>query len=223
MYIQLQPLADFIFSEIIDEAKTALLKNCYVFDRSNRNLGDEFDSLFVDRLPHYAQNYKIKDIYERKSKAGVFEKQYLAYEKEDSDQPLVVLLGGVGCGKSTFLNRFFRVVLGERETLFWFYLDFRLASFSEEQLEGFIYGQVLQQFREKYLQRLSIILDEIGFSIDEQNQLQTITRLLALLKHLGFSLALVIDNVDQHDFSFQEKIFMFSNHLCNELKVITIM
>lgn len=223
LYQQLRPIADFVFSELIDAAKTDILKECYVFERSNRNLGDELDTLLIDRLPHYTANYKIKDIFEREARAGVFERQYYDFQKTDIDLPLVVLLGGVGSGKSTFLHRFFKVVLKNKESLLWFYLDFRASSFDVNQIDDFIYSQILNQFQLKYFNEIKDILEKVGFNPSIGDKRDHIKKLFTLLKYLKFSIAIVIDNVDQHDFKFQENLFIFSNHLCKEIKVITIL
>ena len=62
-----------------------------------------------------------------------------------------MLLGGIGSGKTTYLNRFFRYV--EKHFLdkygLWYYVDL-LAPPAEDQLEVFVKTNILNQLREKY-------------------------------------------------------------------------
>ncbi|MBN1214314.1 MAG: hypothetical protein JXA99_02620 [Candidatus Lokiarchaeota archaeon] len=222
LYTFLQPIADFVFSELLDEAKSKVLKECYVYDRSNRNLGNELDDLFIDKLPYFASNLKIKDIYEREAKAGVFQKEYQLLEKSSKEIPLVVLLGGIGSGKSTFIHRFFKIVLQDKESLLWFYLDFRTSSFDEGKIEDFFYSSIIEQFNDVYKTKINEILIEVGFNFDQSNKIEFVKRLFSLLKRMKFSITVIIDNVDQHEYAFQEKLFIFSHHVCKLLKVITI-
>lgn len=222
LYTYVQPIADFVFSELIDEARTEVLKKCYVYDRSNKELGDELEDYFIDKLPHFAERYKIKDIFERQHKAGVFQKEYLIKIADKAKGSIVVLVGGIGCGKSTFLHRFFKHVLNDRENLIWFYTDFRNVTLKEDLLEDFICHEIEQQWTSKYAEKLQLTLDEFGFAVSKDDLKHYFAKLFNLLRKLGFSVTLVIDNVDQHDVQFQEKIFLVSSHLTAEFKTVTI-
>lgn len=76
IYTYLADIVEFVFTEMLDDAKTKVLRKCYVFDRSNQSLGDDLDNLLVDKMPYFAENYKIQDIIESKTKAGIFEKTF---------------------------------------------------------------------------------------------------------------------------------------------------
>jgi len=220
LYTYLRPICDFVFTELLDEAKSKVLNECYVFERSNRNLGSNLDEMFIDKLPFFSENLAIKDIYEKEKRAGVFEKEF---NKKLEDASLLLLLGGVGSGKSTFLHRFFKIVQSKKENLFWFYFDFRDSPFEESKIEEYIINSIYRQFKEKYEPRVIEILSEIGFDIDQKDKNKYIYHLFNLLKRIGISIVLIIDNVDQHDYNFQEKLFIFSNYISKELKVLTIL
>ena len=108
LYIYVQPLCDFIFSELLDEARTDVLKECYVNDKSIKPLTEEIERFFNDKLPHFAQKYKISQIEEDTKSAGQFEKDFKKKIFDKLNGSMMVLLGGVGSGKSTFIHRFFR-------------------------------------------------------------------------------------------------------------------
>lgn len=115
LYIYVQPFCEFIFSELLDEARTEVLKECYVHDKSTKPLTDDIERYFTDKLPHFTQKYKISQIEEDVSSAGQFEKDFKKKIYDKSSGSMMVLLGGIGSGKSTFIHRFFKVVVAGRE------------------------------------------------------------------------------------------------------------
>jgi hypothetical protein len=223
IYTYLADIVDFVFTEIIDNTKIKILRKCYVFDRSNQSLGKDLDNFFIDKLPYFAENYKINDIIESEKKAGIFERTIRQMRKDEQEFPLVVLLGGIGSGKSTFIHRFFKIVLENRESLFWFYLDFRNSSYNPEQVEKFVYDQIIEQFENNYKNKIVDKLVEIGFSPNESNSFEYLKVLFSVLKLMRITPTIVVDNVDQHEFAFQEKLFIFANYLCKTLNVLTIL
>jgi energy-coupling factor transporter ATP-binding protein EcfA2 len=220
LYTYLRPICDFVFTELLDEAKTRVLNECYVFERSNRNLGENFDELFIDKLPYFASNYSIIDIYEREKKAGAFEKEFNRNIEEAS---LILLLGGVGSGKSTFLHRFFKIVQSNKETLFWFYFDFRESPFEENKIEDYIFNSLYKQYKQLYEEKVKDILADIGFNQNSEDKPKYIFHLFNLFKRIGINIVLIIDNVDQHEYNFQQKLFIYSNHISKELGVLTLL
>jgi len=222
LYTYIQPIADLIFSELIDEKRAEVLKECYVFERSNRLLGDEITGYFKDKLPYFAEKYKIKDIFERDKRAGVFEKEFAEKKHITTHGSTLILVGGIGSGKSTFLHRFFKVVLANHENLLWFYVDFRTASLNESELESYVINRIIEQWYEKYAVKLTSNLEELGFAAAPTEK-QFLAKLFNILHVLKFEITIILDNLDQHDLSFQEKIFMVSSNLTETLKTVTIL
>lgn len=222
LYTYIQPISDFVFSELLDEARTEVLKKCYVFDRVNTQLGEELEGYFVDKLPHFMMRYRIKDIVEREAKAGSFQKEYAKIISGEQSGSLIVLLGGIGCGKSTFLHRFFKIILSERENLLWFNLDFRIAPPKEVEIEDFILDEMFRQWKSEHEKNLGPVLEEVGFNVSSDDLKDYFSKLFKLLHHLKFSITLIIDNVDQHEMIFQEKLFLVANHLTSILNTVTI-
>jgi GTPase SAR1 family protein len=224
LYTYIRPLSEIVFSELLDEKLTMVLKECYVFDKSNSMLGTqtELENFFIDHLPHFANRYKVKDIIERDHKAGAFQKTYLNKIQDPGKGCTLVILGGIGCGKSTFIHRFFKIILAENENLLWFYIDFRDVSINEVELESHILQEMIKQWDTKYKDKLESLLIDTGFSITSDTPKTYFEKLFNLLRRLGFSITLIIDNLDQHDVNFQEKIFILASHLTNVLKTVTI-
>lgn len=229
LYSYLRPISDFVFSELLDEARAEVLKQCYVYGRSSNPLTKEMEDYFVDRLPYFADKYKIKEIIERELKAGAFEKEYIerSFAENSSGDikggSLLLLLGGIGAGKSTFLLRFFRLVLHEHESMLWFYLDFKYAAPNEKEIETFILEKMHDEWERKYSHDLKPLLEKYGFSINSVDKKAYFQKLFNLLHLLKFSITIIVDNVDRHNVAFQEKIFLSSQHLTDFLKTITIL
>lgn len=222
LYIYLQPYCDFVFSELLDEKRTDVLKECYVHDRSSTPLTKEIECFFEDKLPFFVKNYGVEDIVEDKLKSNKFQHQYLNKTDEKGKGDLMVLLGGIGSGKSTFLHRFFRVVIAGKENHLWFYVDFRDAPLEEVEIENFIVEKILETWDSNYYPKYSKILKDISFRAERDNKKEYVQKIFALSTYLRFSTTVVIDNVDQHDFHFQEKIFLATSHFKDYLKTLTI-
>jgi predicted type IV restriction endonuclease len=222
LYIFVQPLCDFIFSELLDEARTEVLKECYVHDKSTKPLTDEIEKYFVDKLPHFSQKYKISQIEEDVTGAGQFEKDF---KKKifDKNGSLMVLLGGIGSGKSTFIHRFFKVIIAEKENHLWFYIDFRNASLNPDQVEEYILEKMYEVWCAKYKDKLSKLLSEISFQCDDSDRMIFFSKLFGLAQYLPISTTVIIDNIDQHEVGFQEKIFLTAHHLKDALKTVVIL
>lgn len=222
LYIYIRPICDIVFSELLDEARTEVLKECYVFDGSSVPLSEEIESYYTDKLPYFAEKYKISQIYQTQVKAGTFQKSFMIKSYDKSVGSLIVLLGGVGVGKSTFIHRFFKIILADRENLLWFYIDFRGAPLREMEIEDFIFNKMNEVWELNYYTKLREILDDVGFNYDKSNLKEFFKRLFNLLSRLKFALTIIIDNVDQHNRNLQEKIFLCSSHVTDILKTVTI-
>lgn len=222
LYTYIQPISELVFSELLDEKRTEILKQCYVFGRTNNPLATDLENYFIDKLPNFLQKYKVRDIMENQTKAGAFQKEYLNKSYSNSDGSIIVLLGGIGSGKSTFLHRFFKIVLSDRENLIWFYIDFRNSPTDTEEIEGFILEKMVVEWESKYEAQIKPLLEMYGFSENKSDVKHYFTKLFCFLQNLKFSITLIIDNVDQHDRFYQEKIFKDANHLKDTLKTVTI-
>lgn len=222
LHTYIQPISDYVFSELLDEKRTEVLKECYVYGRSNNPLTKDLKNFFVDKSPYFSQNYKIKDIIESDNDAGSFKKEFLRKGYDKTNGALIVLLGGIGSGKSTFIHRFFKIVLAEYENHIWFYTDFRTSSIDIKEIDRYILEKMLEEWEIKYENTFSGFLRNVGFSVKKNDLKDFFSKLISLLHSAKFTITLVIDNVDQHDKNFQENIFIEANHLTDLYKIVTI-
>ncbi len=185
---------------------------------------------FSDETPLLCNETDIKKIVQKQKTSGVFQKDFVKdIEKlgaEYGEPILLLLLGGVGSGKTTFIHRFFNVVLeNKKQNKLWFYVDWRNGPTNVNEIRPYILNCIITQLEQKY-EPLKLKLNK-EFNIDElSSDLDCIKRIFAILRAMGYVLSLVVDNVDQHKSSsqtFHENVFIETNSLTNELKVITIM
>ena len=113
-------------------------------------------------------------------------------------------------------------VMSSHETLLWFYIDFRNASVDENEIERYVFQRILGSWVDKYEARFSSLLEEVGFSETHQDEKLYVIKLLNLLRYLKFSVSIIIDNVDQHDTVYQEKLFILANHITSVLRTVTV-
>lgn len=225
---RLMPIIKYIFTDITDDSQIDVLRNCYVpqkqlLDASN-NLKQSFD-----RLPHYSKQYGISWFKETAAESGAFQ---LSFErctqflkKESPLGSIIMLLGGIGAGKTTFVHHFFKITMADRTDILWFYVDFKISPPELERIEEFIYNKILENFNERYKQKLESYLTSVGLKSISANE-DSLLQLFTMLRYKEFTVAVVLDNVDQHSYTspkYQERVFELTQHLADKFKTITLL
>ncbi len=220
LYPYIKPISDFVFSELIDNRKAEVLKECYIHERATKDLCNELDELFIDRVPQFSEQYSVHEIKDSKDDAGSFAKKINEVSFRSPTGDILVLLGGVGAGKSTFLYRYFRLLLPTTSKAIYFFTDFRTASIEISNIDSFIFETVKQTWIEQYSHSYqnTINIDSVS-TIPIKDQ---VINLISQLKAINKSLVLVIDNVDQHTREYQESLFMIANNIKESLNIIVI-
>jgi hypothetical protein len=225
----LDPFIHYIFEEITDDSKIDVLKNCYIFNKSFETTDEHIRGVFADRIPLHSDDLKIENFIEGEETAGMFQVNFYKctefLNQREPEGSVVILLGGVGSGKTTFLHRFFKIVLYPEEKVLWFYVDFRTAPTNLADIRDFLIGRIVEHYEENYSERLRDQLERLGLYKTEKT-LEWLTKLFAILKVLKYTLSIVIDNVDQHYQLYpemQQKVFVETQHLTDALKTITIL
>ncbi|MCJ7632923.1 hypothetical protein MUP77_11100, partial [Candidatus Bathyarchaeota archaeon] len=127
---RLNPIIQYIFKDITDDSQVEVLEKCYVRQKQMASTDRILKSSF-DKLPYYAKHYDIGWFKESALESGEFQ---LSFEKcckflreEAPAGSLIMLLGGVGSGKTTFVHHFFKIVMHDQEDILWFYVDFGVS------------------------------------------------------------------------------------------------
>ena len=221
------PFVDYIFSEITDPSQLDILEKCYVYEKAYGSADAEIKNYFIDRMPYYSEEHNIKFFTEEDKDAGVFkidfDKCVNFVKSQTAKGSQILLLGGIGAGKTTFLHRFFETILKGKRNFFWFYVDFRKAPREESRIEEYIYQKIINQFEEEISKEVKDKLDKFSFSFDKTNPKKYVSSLFAILRCLGYSISLVVDNVDQYKAELQESVFLLTEHITDELQLVTIL
>lgn len=231
LYRYFTPIIDCAFQEITHPEKLDMLKQCYVYEEEFGELDKSLKKEFELKMPILYDEHELRKIVQGKKTSGVFQRDFLSnIEKlaEDYGEPiLLLLLGSIGSGKTTFIHRFFNIVLTEeeKETKLWFYIDWREGPTDISEIRPYILTRIIDEFYNKHARIATRLKNE--FSLDDFSpNMNDVKRLFAILKAMGFVLSLVVDNVDQHKSSsptFHENVFIETNRLTKELRIITIM
>jgi hypothetical protein len=119
LYRYITPIIEYAFQEITEPEKLDMLRECYVYDQEF----DEVDKLLKNEFslnnPLISPSADMKKIVQSKNDSGVFQKDFKKdigkLDKDFSEPMLLLLLGTVGSGKTTFIHRFFNTVITEKE------------------------------------------------------------------------------------------------------------
>jgi len=137
----------------------------------------------------------------------------------------MLLMGGIGSGKTTFIHHFFKFVIKRPSKTLWFYTDFLNAAPDPNLIESYIFSSIKEEYDQKYKGKLEDELKSVGIEKISPN-LESIMVLFSMLILKGYTISLVLDNVDQHSYispEYQERALLIAKHLTEKLKTITIL
>lgn len=223
---RLTAIIPYIFKDITNDSQIDVLKKCYVRQKQIRNTDRVIRSSF-DKLPYYSKHYDINWFRETETEAGEFQ---LSFEKcseflrkEGGLGSVIMLLGGVGSGKTTFIHHYFKVVMSDRKDILWFYVDFGVSPPDIAEIESFIFDSIAHDYQERYKKKLEDSLKSVGISSVTANG-ESLLAFFSMLRYQSYTVAIVLDNVDQHSYTtpkYQERVFEYAQHFANKFKTIT--
>jgi KaiC/GvpD/RAD55 family RecA-like ATPase len=224
----INPIIKYIFNNLTDDSQLDILKKCYVRQKQLADTGTIIRSSF-DRLPHYAKKFDINWFKETETESGEFQ---ISFEKcgeflrtQTPMGSIIMLLGGIGSGKTTFVHHFFKVVMADREDILWFYVDFGTSPPELEKIEQFIYDSIVQHYQTQYKTKLGDYLKSVGLSDIKPNG-ESLIVFFTMLRYKGYTISIVLDNVDQHSYTsplYQERVFELAQNLTQKFKTITLL
>jgi KaiC/GvpD/RAD55 family RecA-like ATPase len=228
LYEYMNDIIKFAFKDIIDNDRIEMLRRCYVSEREFTEPTRSIKNHFTRDLE---SNFNIKRVVESSDSAGVFQAEFNYYSEVIKSKPpapvVFLLLGKIGSGKTTFIFRFFNIVLTEEERsrVKWFYVNIKDAPKDEKYLRQYLLESIFRNFERTYKELLTHVKSQLKME-NLTASVEDLSRLFLVLRYEGFTPSLVIDNVDQHTLevpSFHEKVFLEANNLTKELRTITIM
>lgn len=151
LHAQLSPFIEGVFRDIGIEGQIEILENCYVYFKHLQINDQDLGLIIEDSIPKFLIVDGGMDINTGVKDSGIFGKTVEAI-KEQGKEKILLLLGGIGAGKTTFLNRFFKYANKDfiDQNTFWFYIHFLGAPPNKDHIENFINEKILEQLRERY-------------------------------------------------------------------------
>ncbi len=142
LYNRLDPIMKKFFGTF-KENNNEFLEHCYIHDREYENVSDGVRQILKDSLSPYFSHFGVSDFVDDQ-KGGEFGKKIdKSSKKMDSD--VIVLFGGKGVGKSTFLKKllFYTPPKYLSDNSIVIYIDLLDTSESKESIEHEIWSQVI--------------------------------------------------------------------------------
>ncbi|MBM4033985.1 MAG: ATP-binding protein [Planctomycetes bacterium] len=139
------PLLRHIFADVSREDSPDVLWNCYVLPGETKLREEQFEALLLDRPPAFVRNVvtvSSRNAFER------FQADLQECLTIDNKPHTVLIVGGIGVGKTMFLRRFFNLTRDLREGMQQtcaFYVDFRTPGLDPEKLPELIYRRIREQ------------------------------------------------------------------------------
>src|SRR5262249_45693858 len=78
---------------------------CYVKNREYNVSRANVTQVIEDSLSPYFRNYNVRDFFAEDSDGGTFGHRISSSARDRRTRDVIVLFGGKGCGKSTFMSR----------------------------------------------------------------------------------------------------------------------
>jgi GTPase SAR1 family protein len=184
---KLLPIIDKIFNEIGNtndlELDKDLLEDCYVPTIDIHKYSDDLKGLFIDLPPTF--DSKISKVKNTISLSTQIKENLKPNQMSTLAPSPIILIGGKGAGKTTFIRYFFKVVLSKKESkeIPSVYLDFR--NYTHQQIEDTnnIYNTILR----------SLLIEHDYLKLGDYSILKQIFKQELDLKHRG-AWSKVVDN-----------------------------
>ncbi|MED1947088.1 MULTISPECIES: hypothetical protein [Brevibacillus] len=148
----LRPLLHKYFGEVTnvkEHERDKFMQEVYCVTNNLDNYGDELKIYLKNRIPFFGN--PVKQVITTKDSSGDFG-QDLKMEFQKDSGHVFLLLGNVGAGKTTFMHRFYSLLLEEvsKRQLVWIHIDFLKLKKSGKALHDFINDSIMSVINENY-------------------------------------------------------------------------
>jgi len=184
------------FSNIIELEDTEILENCYCLNNETKIYEKDLESLLKDNLPTFLPDAKTIILKSYKGKEEI-EDDIASYVHGSTTTIPILLIGGLGVGKSTFLRWFFNVKLNKDvgDRIFPVFIDF---------LKGPTDESKYIEYAEEII--LSSLESDKKYKLTEWNILKSIYRDLVLKEEKGLLQPIANTDKAQFEIKISEKI-----------------
>lgn len=140
--LAIEPMLRTVFAEVGKDDSLDIVRSCWVPPNRGASPDDEFSSLLIDRSPNYVQNSVNIDSANAKYRFQKMVREVL--DRRDWSDILLVI-GGVGVGKTMFMRRQFLLPEDAISSTVPFFVDFRFSELDPDKVGEHIYERLYQQ------------------------------------------------------------------------------
>lgn len=249
--IRLNTFIDAMFRDLTNDEQIEILRQCYIDDRSVDSIEMGIEYEINGTLPGFAKRSGFSPIAETDNESGRVQTDLYDALKGNPVSSTILLLGKIGCGKTTFLHKLFKINMPStaENKILWFYVPFTDAPGLESQLESYLYSTIWDQFQKNNIDPTNYALIEACYKDEIKSLENGLWTLLSeerrndekynyikekigkpefiqkILKHYaldGFRPIIVIDNVDQREPEEQNIIFFSARNLAAKSLIMVI-
>ncbi|KYZ75791.1 hypothetical protein AXX12_11360 [Anaerosporomusa subterranea] len=145
--ISIKQIINHFFTDLVSDDKLDLLEECYCINERIPQYDKQLTDLIIDEIPRLDLPIQDSDFFDED-----FRRQKKAFIEDYKKSDLMIIVGGVGSGKTTFIHRYFKSILPQtlRAQVIWLYIDFTQQSSESIDVKNYILKEILQQLRERY-------------------------------------------------------------------------
>lgn len=149
---QLQPFIEGVFQDLTREQSLEILRSCYILDKKIDEVADGVAARFQDTVPDFAKQAGFMDIVESPHRSGAVEDDFRQAVSRGDFGTTILLLGGIGCGKTTFIHRLLNVTAKSwmAKQCVSFYIPFTEAPPDAARFDYFVRERIVTQLRARY-------------------------------------------------------------------------
>ncbi|HUV04319.1 MAG TPA: hypothetical protein VMX94_04355 [Armatimonadota bacterium] len=135
------------FGDISGADGMDVLRECYISSERHNQYGRQLENLLEDRLPRLDR--PVQEIKTTRKSGGAFEEAVSKIAAADTVGTALLITGGVGAGKTTFLARFYHFMLKEelKSRVLWLYIDFTKMANPTGDMAAFVDSEILGHLR----------------------------------------------------------------------------
>ncbi len=249
----LRPYIDKFFGDIAVQDTVEILNECYVYSRPIQVIDAELKLAIEDQAPKFAPSAQPVQHSQHDPGGAIGRQITSAVVGRASGGAMIIVMGGIGSGKSTFCRRFFRIVapglVSKDGKAMLVYLDFLGAPDEPQQLEDFVWQKVSESLKRAELSLGSrSVLEKIFksdidmtcevYGRDDEATPRRISDLIfrsyqddrkfgeAALRYCAAGLKMpvvVFDNVDQLRLNAQVQLFTTSQRFANAYGCVSLL
>lgn len=248
----LQPYIEKFFGDIAVQSSKDIFESCYVYSPTLRKMDKNLQITIKDEIPKYAKKNGFQELF-LANKGDILAQRLRESSKEEIIGDVIILMGGIGCGKSTYLRYLTKqFAQTDKENSLFLYLDYLGYSSELHALSEFTYdscAEILKKQKgivEREVLEL-IFQDEIDelkqtkfYSIKEdklkleekigdflyeriKDKKSFSEKTISALLRAKILPVLIFDNVDQLPLNIQIEIFTTAQHFSRQIGCLSIL